>query len=197
MKRLGLALAAIATVGAIVFVGGRTKAAAGGSTPKNITQVDGRLGALALGANVIAGGTWIIVGVDEAHRADVEAVVARRAAAHPAWQYAIIDLQVARELAADRADVTIPAAIWGGVAAVRDGELVTHVFFPSADSIADAEGRIDHVEAMAPSLGAPMTPSIAAGLLVPVEVGSGPIPPSLPPASPRGRWGLRRRVLRR
>lgn len=191
MKRAALVLVAIATVSGIVLVGRRGKAASGPSAPANTREVDGKLSALALGAEVIAGGTWVIVASDEAHRGAIEEVVRRRAAAHPAWQYVVIDLELARELAADRAGVEIPAAVWGGVAAVKDGELVTHSFFAPNDALVDAESRIDHAETMTPQLAGSAVPSVAAGLLV-----TGPSPAALPPVSPRGR--LRQRLgLRR
>jgi hypothetical protein len=159
-------------IGALIFGGRKSRASPKGSTskpPSNVSFVDGKLDALGAGARLAASqGPFVVVATDQSHRSVVVDVVTKRARANPQFQYIVVDMDLARGLAADEG-VALPENVWGGVASVLDGELIRHAYFATTDTVDVAAEVIDEVEGTVPSLGSTAieAPPVTAGILPP------------------------------
>ncbi len=165
-----LVVLGVAGIGAGVALSGRKSKAAtsssSGPPPENISVVDGKVSALRMGAMIAAGGAYIIVASDAKHWKTVRKVVNKHARANPQFEYVLVDMDFARELAGDKG-VALPEDAWGGVASVRDAEAVMYRYF--TESTGDVGPVIEEVEGTVPALGGSVQPlelpSVGAGLL--------------------------------
>lgn len=164
----------VAGVGALIFGGRKTRASSKGvaaKPPSNLSFVDGKLDAVGAGARIAASrGPFVIVATDSAHRDLVNGVVVARARANPQFEYVLVDMDLARGLAADRGQA-LPEEAWGGVASILDGELVKHALFGADDAKPEVVEILEDVEGTVPGLGASSValPPVTSGFLPPAE----------------------------
>lgn len=125
--------AALAVGGALLF--GRKASAATSS----LVVVDGKLGAVATGAQIVSGGTWVVVACDATYWSEMRGVLEARARASTGTRWVLADMEMLREEAEDRG-VSVPTSAWGGVAYIEDGELKNYSYFYG--SIVEAVAQI-------------------------------------------------------
>lgn len=157
--------------GALVLAPRKARATGVRKLPPNMTIVEGKLGLLSAGASVTAGGAFIIVGSDADHWKLMAKMVAARARANPQFEYVLVDMELARELASDRGE-DLPADAWGGVVSILDGEFITQRYLGADVDKAEAREIIKTVEGTVPGLEGESMPA-----LPPITAGFFPLPP--------------------
>ncbi len=153
-----------------LFLHSRRARAAGPGRPRppsNVRTVDSKLTALPVAAAVAAGGSFIVVAVDKAHRSAAATIIAKRARRHSTLEYVIIDMDLARALAAERPGTLkpIPADAWGGVAAIVDKQVVMHTYFRATDNLNTEVAVAEEVLLWEREALPPAESSVASGLL--------------------------------
>lgn len=118
-----LAFGVVAGIGGILLFGRRAKAAT-----SSLVIVDGKFGAVAVGAQIVAGGRWVIVASDKTHWKELRGVLEARALAKTGTTWVLADMDMLRKEAEGRG-VVIPTSAWGGVAYVDGGDLESYSYF--------------------------------------------------------------------
>lgn len=122
-SRTIVALGAALAVGTALLFGRKASAAT-----SSLIVVDGKLGAVATGAQIVAGGTWVVVACDAAYWNEMRGVLEARAKASASTRWVLADMGMLREEAEGRG-VSVPTSAWGGVAYIEDGDLKNYSYF--------------------------------------------------------------------